>query len=191
MKKRIRRKLEKENIFISNFIKEYKNLNNIIADRDYYLDRYNVLREINNKLSVKETVISKSMYFALVGYLPKNISELFYKYQDGKIKTPYTLGKVFINLNLSEVSRLEEEIELNEINLKEYYIKILFKGLKIEIKIPINLNSLNTEIKGIRVDTKAWTWDFRHSGILILSDIDYAQLFLFFKSALELGELMK
>lgn len=78
MKKRLKKKLEKENIFIKDFSLEYKRLNELKQSKEY------LLKQLNEYLlnCPKEVVISKSMYFALVGYLPPDLKLFLSKYEE-------------------------------------------------------------------------------------------------------------
>lgn len=196
MKKRLRKKLEKEDIFIKNFTSEYRQLKKTKEQNKSLLKYNNDLKNHIKEITPNEVVISKAMYFGLVGYLPKDIPSFISNY---KLKNrPLKLGGVQILVGSglrdergnSEQQTLLEEIYIEDLNLKEKYVLFLFKGFQIRIKVPIVNTHIKTNLRGVDTETTCWSWDFIHAGIRVVSDADFSSLIVFYKTAVELGTLM-
>lgn len=191
MKARLKKKLEKENIFIKNFASEYKRLNKTKGEIEYCQKVINHLRVQLADITPNEVIISKAMYFALVGYLPADLKVLLGKYKE--LTLPIKLGSLYINVGMGlgeDKKNLLEELYIEEINEEKQYIMFLFKGFQIRIKVPIKIQHLKTRLKGVDVETTCWNWDFIHAGIRVVSDNDFSSLIVFYKTATEVGSLL-
>lgn len=196
MKKRLRKKLEKEDIFIKNFASEYKKLKKTKEENIYSQKIINNLRCYISEITPKEVVISKSMYFGLVGYLPKDLKLLLSSYKN--MKFPFKLGGIQLLIGNGIVDergnqqgqKILEELYIEEINESKRYIMFLFKGFQIRIKVPIAIQHIKTQLRGVNTETTCWNWDFIHAGIRVVSDNDFSSLIVFYKTAVELGSLM-
>lgn len=196
MKKRLRKKLKKEDIFIKNFTSEYRQLKKTKEENKSLLRYNNDLKNHIKEITPKEVVISKSMYFGLVGYLPKDLKLLLSSYK--KMKFPFKLGGIQLLIGNGIVDergnqqgqKILEELYIEEINESKKYIIFLFKGFQIRIKVPIAIQHIKTQLRGVNTEITCWNWDFIHAGIRVVSDNDFSSLIVFYKTAIELSSLM-
>lgn len=197
--KRFKKKLEKENVLFQDFIREY-----------HYYNRIPKLKNLSNKIiqlrkekdeleasyNYQDIVISKTMYFSLIGYLPLDIKTLLDKVGKFEIELPKLLGKVFIPwVNNGAVCKIEEELYLTSIEStnkpERKNVKFTFKGFGIDIIIPVISFPRYANINGARVAVRYWDWDFSHCGLHIISDVDFSACITATQAAKMLGEAFK